>query len=135
MESQSNAMEFARQKVFAIIGATQNRAKYGNIVYRNLRAKGYKVYAVNPNTDTIEGDRCYPNVASLPGKVDGIVTIVPPRITEKVVHEAYAAGIKRVWMQEGSESDEAIRFGVDHGMTVISNQCIMVVTNYSDLKA
>ena len=134
MESQSNAMEFVRLKTFAIIGATQNRAKYGNIVYRNLRAKGYKVYAVNPNTDTVEGDRCYSNVSALPQKVDGIVTVVPPQITEKVVHEAYAAGIKRVWMQEGSESDEAIRFGVDHGMAVISNQCIMVVTNQLNSK-
>jgi uncharacterized protein len=133
MKTQDNSTDFIKQKTFAIIGATQNRAKFGNIVYRNLRAKGYKVYPVNPNTDTVEGDHCYPTIASLPERVDGIVTVVPPQITEKIVREASAAGIKRVWMQEGSESDEAVHFAAGHGMNVITDQCIMVVTNYAKL--
>jgi uncharacterized protein len=127
--TQPDPFEFIRQKTFAIIGASQNRSKYGNIVYRNLRSKGYRVYAVNPHTDTVENDRCYPTIGSLPEKVDGIVTVVPPSVTEKVIREVYSAGIKRVWMQEGSESGDAIRYGIDHGMNIYTGQCIMVVTN------
>ena len=133
MKTRSDSTEFIKQKSFAIIGATQNRAKYGNIAYRNLRAKGYTVFAINPAVAEIEGDRCYPSIASLPAKVDGIVTVVPPNVTEKVVREAAEAGITRVWMQEGSESPEAIQFCQEHGMNVVWDQCIMVVTNYRAL--
>ncbi|MFI5253550.1 MAG: CoA-binding protein [Bacteroidota bacterium] len=133
MTIQSNPAEFIKQKTFAIIGASQNRSKYGNIVYRNLRAKGYKLFAVNPNTGTVEGDPCYTDIASLPEIVDGIVTVVPPSVTEKTVREAYAAGITRVWMQEGSESEDAIQYCRERGINVVYDQCIMVVTNYASL--
>ena len=133
MKTISDSEEFIKQKTFAIIGATENRSKYGNIVYRNLRAKGYTVYPVNPSAKIVEGDTCYPNLASLPEKVDGIVSVVPPPVTEKIVREAAGLEITRVWMQEGSESADAIKFCQEHGMNTIWGQCIMVVTNYLSL--
>jgi hypothetical protein len=124
------ADDFIAQKTFAIVGASRDRNKFGNIVLRNLRAKGYRVIPVNPSIKDVEGERCYPNLASLPEKVDGVVTVVPPPVTEKIVREAHASGIKRVWMQEGSESLSAIRYCRDNGMSVISGACVMVVSNH-----
>lgn len=133
MHNLSDSEDFIVQKTFAIVGASNDRNKYGNIVYRNLRTKGYTVYAVNPGATTVEGDPCYPDLAALPGPVDGIVLVVPPRETEKVVREASKLGIPRVWMQEGAESEDAIEFSVAHGMKTIYDQCVMVASNYRSL--
>jgi predicted CoA-binding protein len=129
----SDFRDFILQKRLAIVGASNDRSKYGNIVYRNLRSKGYAVFGVNPKLESVEGDKCYPNLKSLPGPVDGIVTIVPPWVTEKIVREAAELGITRVWMQEGSESADAIAFSEAQGMNTIYDQCVMVESNYRDL--
>jgi predicted CoA-binding protein len=121
--------EFISFHTFAIVGASTNRQKYGNIVLRNLREKGYEVIPVNPHEVEIEGEVAYKNLRSLPKDVDGIITIVPPNITEQIVRDAKDAGIKRVWMQEGSESEEAIQFCHDNRMTAITGACIMVMTS------
>jgi predicted CoA-binding protein len=55
-----------------------------------------------------------------------VITIVPPAATEEVVKQAHAAGIKRIWMQQGSESEAAIRYCRDNGMTVIDGECILM---------
>ncbi|NOY58557.1 MAG: CoA-binding protein [Calditrichaeota bacterium] len=118
--------QFLVLKNIAIVGASQNRSKYGNIVYRDLRAKGYRVVPVNPKSAEIEGDKCYPNLHAIPEKVDGIVIIVPPERTESVVREAEKAGIRHIWMQPGAESEAAIRFCQEKGMNVIFDRCVMV---------
>jgi len=129
----SDPKDFILQNTLAVVGATNDRTKYGNIVYRNLRGKGYTVYAVNPKVTEVEGDPCYANLHSLPGPVDGIVTVVPPPVTEKVIREAAEIGIARVWMQEGSESAEAITYAETHGMNTIYGQCVMVEANYRSI--
>ena len=85
--------KFLALRNLAIVGASRNRGKYGNIVYRDLRAKGYRVFAVNPKSKEIEGDPCYPDLQSIPEKIEGVVIIVPPRRTENVVREVDSLGI------------------------------------------
>lgn len=118
--------EFIAQKALAVVGVSRDRNKFGNVAYRNLKEKGYRVFAINRGLDSVEGDPCYPNLAALPEKVDGVVIVVPPRETEQVVREADAVGIKRVWMQQGAESPEAIAFCESHGMPVVYGECIMM---------
>ncbi len=118
--------EFLSQKTLAIVGASRDRQKYGNIVYRNLRSRGFQVFPVNPKSEEIEGDKCYPDLPSLPEKPDGIVIIVPPVLTKSVVQKAHALGIKHIWMQPGAESEEAVRFCLENDMNVIYNQCILM---------
>lgn len=127
MRSESEIVrDFLRQRVFAIIGASQNRSKFGNIVLRDLRAKGYGVIPINPTTDEVEGEVCYGNLRELTRPVDGIVVIVPPIRTERVVRDAVAAGITRVWMQPGAESMAAVEFCRANSVDVIYDRCIMV---------
>ncbi len=118
--------DFIAQATFAVIGVSHDRLKFGNIVYRDLRDKGYRVLAVHPNHNTVEGDPCYPNLAALPERVAGIVVVVPPHATEQIVREADALGIKRVWLQPGAESAAAIQYCNEHGLAVIYAECVMV---------
>lgn len=118
--------EFIAQEKLAVVGVSRDQKKFGNLVYRNLRDKGYQVFAVNRGLDSVEGDPCYASVGALPGPVDGVIIVVPPAQTEQVVREIDAAGIKRVWMQQGAESPAAIQYCQEHGLTVVHGECIMM---------
>lgn len=118
--------DFLAQDTLAVVGVSHDRRKFGNIVYRDLRAKGYRVLAVHPHHDTVEGDPCYPDLAALPERVDGLVVVVPPQVTEQIVRQAHAAGITRVWLQPGAESAAAMAYCAANGLTVIYDECVMV---------
>lgn len=118
--------DFVAQKTLAVVGVSRDPKKFGNVAYRELKAKGYRVFPINRNVDSIEGDRCYANLNALPEKVDGVLIVVPPKETEQVVREVDAAGIKRVWMQQGSESAAAVRFCQERGISEVHGECIMM---------
>lgn len=120
--------DFTGRKKLAIVGASTERRKFGNIVYRDLRAKGYEVFPVNPKSDTVEGDRCYPSLKALPEPVDGIVLIIPGEKAAQVIQEAYECGIRRTWMQPGAESQDAIALCSKLGIDCIYDKCIMKLT-------
>lgn len=120
--------EILEQKVWAVIGVSSDQTKYGYKVYIQLKKAGYSVYPVNPKLTTIDGDSCYPSLAALPSKPDVVNVVVPPKVTEQIVKDCIDLGIKRVWMQPGSESPEAIRHGEDHGLTIIHHQCALILT-------
>lgn len=132
--SEEDIARFLDLKTVAVAGASRDRSKYGNIVYRRLRDIGIKVYAVNPLAERIEGDPCYPSLARLPDKVQGVVIVVPPAETEKVVRAAAAAGVRWVWMQPGAESRDAVRFGEEHGLRVVWNACILVESRRAQMR-
>ena len=118
--------DFLSQRVLAVVGTSRDPKKFGSSIYRELKKKGYKVLPVNPHAETVDGDPCYPNLAALPETPGGIVVVVPPAETEKVVQEASAAKIKRVWLQRGAESPEAIAYCAANGIQVISGECILM---------
>ncbi len=117
--------DFLSRRVFAIVGATRKKEKYGYRIFRILKDAGYKVYPVNPKYDEIEGERCYASLSELPEKPDVVDIVVPPDVTEIIVREAHELGINRIWMQPGSESASAIKFCEDNGMLVLHNVCVM----------
>lgn len=126
MTSKETVEGFLAQKTLAVVGVSRGGKKFGNTILADLKAKGYEVYPVNPQAETIGGERCYPSLAALPKRPGGVVTVVPPAATQEVVREAKAAGISRVWMQQGSESQEAIRFCTENGIEVVHGECIMM---------
>ncbi len=126
MTSKSSVDNFLSQKNIAVVGVSRNPKKFGNSIYRSLKEKGYSVFPVNPNAEKIDRDICYPDILSLPGEVTAVVISVPPEETEKVVRKVHQAGITRVWMQQGSESIEAIKFCEEHSIDCVSNECILM---------
>lgn len=118
--------EFPKHRKWAVVGVSEDRTKYGNKIYRDLRKAGYQVYAVNPKLQTVEGDPCYPSVAELPERPDVVDLVVPPAVALNVVDDCLKAEIKRIWFQPGSESEEAITKAQSHGLQVVHDACIMI---------
>ena len=115
-----------KKNVFAVVGASRNPKKYGHQVYKDLRNAGYRVYPVNPNANEVLGDKCYPSLEHLPVKPDVADLVVPPQVTEQVVKNCKRLGIKKVWMQPGSESETAINFCKENEIDVVHGVCVMV---------
>jgi predicted CoA-binding protein len=122
------AARFLAQKRIAVTGVSRSAKGHGaNVVYRRLRETGYEVFAVNPSTDTVEGDRAYPCLGAIPGSVDAVVIATSPSHTEATMREAVDLGIAHVWMHRsidaGSVLPEATALGREHGITVIDGGC------------
>ncbi len=114
------------KNVFAVLGASNNKEKYGNKVYFDLKNAGYKVFPVNPNSSKISGEKCYPKLTVLPIIPDVVDIVVPPKVTVEAVKECKDLGIGKVWMQPGSESNESIKFCRDNKIKVLYGVCVMM---------
>jgi predicted CoA-binding protein len=126
MTTKAAIKDFLDQRTLAVVGVSRGGKKFGNTAYKELKAKGYQVFPVNPHVDAIDGDRCYSSLSALPEPVGGVLIVVPPRETEQVVRDAAAAGIRRVWMQQGAESQAAIQFCEERGISAIHGECILM---------
>lgn len=118
--------EFVNRKVWAVVGASQDRSKFGYRVFDTLRRAGYTVYPVNPKGGELDGATVYASLADLPETPEVVDLVVPPAVTEQVVKEMHRLGLSRVWMQPGSESQAAIRYCQENGIQVVYDACAMV---------
>jgi predicted CoA-binding protein len=117
---------FVSQPALALIGMSRSGKKFGNFAYRALKSKGYRVYPIHPYATAINGVRCYSHFADLPERVEAALVVVPAAQAVTVIREAAAAGIRYVWLQQGSESPEVLRVCRDIGIDVISGECILM---------
>lgn len=117
---------FFQNNSIAVIGATDNRQKFGYSVINELKKKGFTVFPVNPKKEIIDGLKVYPSVTSLPLNIQCALLVIAPAETVKVVKEIISTSIKLVWMQQGSESWEAIDFCEKNGIKVISKKCVLM---------
>lgn len=130
--------DFLAQKRLAVAGVSRDDSRHpvGNLIYRRLKATGHEVFAVNPQMQTFEGDRCYPDLRSIPGGVDGVVIVTRPEVTERLVHDCGDAGVRRVWMHQSfggsSVSPAAVEYCRAHGMSVIAGACPMMYGDHPD---
>ncbi len=131
------ATQFLATRRIAVTGVSRTPKGHGsNIVYQRLRDRGYEVFAVNPNAETVEGDRCYPDLAAIPGGVGAVVIGTRPERAEATMREAVELGIDKVWMHRafggGSVSAEATTYGRQHGVTVIDGGCPLMFDPTAD---
>ena len=113
----------------ALIGASNDRNKYGNKIYRDLRNKGYNVTPINPKEEKIEGDRAYTSIEEMNELPDIANFVVPPPIAMKIAQNITNLGIKHLWFQPGSESKELEDWLKNtDGIEYLINTCIMVET-------
>jgi len=124
--SKQSVDQIINQKTFAIVGVSRKKEKFGHNVFTEFRKKGLKVYPINPNASEIDGEKCYPNIKELPEKPDALIITVKPEETEKVVREAAEAGIINIWMQSGTESEEAIKFCKENNINEVHKECILM---------
>lgn len=125
--------DFLAQKRIAVVGVSRHNSHHpvGNLIYHRLKKSGHDVFPVNPHMQTFEGDRCYPDLRSIPGGVDGVVIITRPETTERIVRDCGDAGVRRVWMHRSlakgsSVSPEAVEYCRAHEISVIAGGCPMM---------
>jgi predicted CoA-binding protein len=130
---ETNVQEFLAQKRIAVAGVSRDQGHHpvGNLIYRRLKTSGHDVFAVNPNMQSFEGDRCYPDLKSIPGGVDGVVIITRPETTAEIVRDCVDAGVRRVWMHRSmtggsSVSLQAVEYCRQHDINVIAGACPMM---------
>jgi uncharacterized protein len=119
--------EFLRGKRFAVAGVSRQSGQAANFVYRKLRDSGYEVFPLNPNAVEAEGARCYPDLGSIPGPIDGILVATHPRVSVELVRQCAEHGVGQVWFHrsfgQGSVSEEAIRECKAQGIKCIVGGC------------
>jgi predicted CoA-binding protein len=137
---ETKAREFLAQKRIAVAGVSRNNTHHpvGNLIYHRLKTTGHDVFPVNPHMQTFEGERCYPDLRSIPGGVDGVVIITRPETTAQIVRDCGDAGVRRVWMHQSvgrgtSVSPEAIEYCRQHDINVIAGGCPMMFGPGADL--
>lgn len=113
-------------KVWAVIGATDNEAKFGYKIFKLLKKCGYQVFPVNPGLTSVLGEKCYPSLSALPVKPDAVNFVVPPKVGESIIAECNALGIKNVWLQPGANGDNVVNAARKAELNVIHNSCILV---------
>jgi len=125
--------DFLAQKRIAVAGVSRENSRHpaANLIYHRLKATGHEVFALNPNMQTFDGDRCYPDVRSIPGGVDGVVIVTRPETTARIVRDCGDAGVRRVWMHQSmrkgsSVSPDAVDYCRQHDISVIAGACPMM---------
>jgi len=110
----------------AVVGATDDPAKFGGRIYRDLKGKGFTVFPVNRGRDTVDGDPAFPSLSDLPATPTIVNLVVPPAAGATVLEECRRLGLTRVWLQPGAESPSLIDYLDREGFQYLAGACIMV---------
>jgi predicted CoA-binding protein len=110
----------------AVVGATDDPAKYGSVIYRDLKHKGFAVWAINPNRATVDGDPAFAGLDDLPEAPTLVNYVVPEDAALVVLADAKRLGYLNAWVQPGAESPAVLRYLQDNGFNYLANACIMV---------
>jgi predicted CoA-binding protein len=127
--------DFLAQKKVAVVGVSDKRDTGCNLAYQKFKENGYQVYAVNPRISTYAGEPCYPDLKSIPEKVDAVFMLTSPKVTEQIVQQCVDLGVKHVWMHcmmgtkpglaaaMTSVSPSAVEMCKANGIAVIPGTC------------
>lgn len=122
----STIEKFFSATAYAVIGVSEDRKKFGNMVFRAMKERGMVVYPVNPNRESVEGCKCFSSVLELPDGVASVVTMIHRAATERIINDCVKKKVEVLWMQPGSYSTIAKNEAEASRMTVISGQCILM---------
>ena len=106
-------------KTVAVVGASANRAKFGNKAVRAFQAQGYRVIPITPHEAMVEGLETYPSVLDVPGAIDMATVYVQPDVTLRLLDEFAQKGIPEIWVNPGAEDDAVITEARRRGLHVI----------------
>ena len=121
-----------KNNVIALIGATNDKNKYGNKILLDLISKKHKVVPINPKEEIIAGLKTYKNVSEMSEKPSIINFVVPPEVGLKVTKDLVGGGYNNYWYQPGAESQEISNYLKSKNRNCIDDKCIMVVTRLQD---
>jgi predicted CoA-binding protein len=106
-------------RTVAIIGASTDRAKFGNKAVRAFKRSGYQVFPVNPKLSELEGLPAFPSISAVPVRPDLVSVYLPPPVLLKVLAEIAAKGCDELWLNPGTDSPEVVAEAERLGLNVI----------------
>jgi predicted CoA-binding protein len=118
--------EFIASEPIAMVGVSRNPKKFGFTAFRELKEKGMNIIPVNPHADEIRGLKVYPDIKGLPADTKGLIVMTPKSQTAAVIRDAREKGIKQIWIQQMSESQEAVKELEGTDINYITGQCILM---------
>ena len=111
-------------KTLVVFGVSQDPSKYGNKIFKTLRAKGFDVFGINPKGGTAAGANLWPDLASVPAKAEVAIMVIPPAALEDAVQQCIAGGVKEIWFQPGAQSPRAYELAASAGIEAV-DACFM----------
>ena len=128
--------EFLARKRIAVAGVSRTGQAAANAIFRRLRDTGHDVFPVNPNATEVEGTRCYPDLGSIPGPIDGLLVAAHPSVAASLVAQAAGRGVTRIWFHrsfgDGSVSAEALEACRASGIQPIVGGCPLMYIERAD---
>ncbi|MCE1199738.1 MAG: CoA-binding protein, partial [Marinilabiliales bacterium] len=110
----------------AIAGLSRSGKKFGNTLARELQGRGYQLYPIHPEATTLDGMTCYPNLTALNGKAEALIVCVPPAGSLPLLQEAARLGMENIWIQQGAESPELLKFLQENKIQAVTRKCILM---------
>ena len=126
MISKNTIDNFLENKKMAMAGVSRNKKKFSRVIFKELRDKGFEIIPINPNASEIEGVTCYSDVNSIPGEIENLFVVTPKSQTEEIVKQAKEKNIKRIWIQQMSETFESLKIAKEANMELIYKKCIFM---------
>ncbi|MBT3275235.1 MAG: CoA-binding protein [Spirochaetales bacterium] len=126
MSNKTAVDNFMAQKKIAFVGLSRKGNQFSNMAHKALKKGGYEIIPVNPSAEAIGGEKCYPDLNSIEGKVDAALVMTPSAEAAEIVESAAECGIKHVWIQQGAESEDAEAIGAEKGIELVTGECIMM---------
>ncbi len=126
MVTKQQIEQFLSSDPIAMAGVSRDPKKFGRVTYEELTRKGLKLIPVNPNMELINGTACYTDISHLPVEVKSLLIMTKKDQTAKVVEDALAKGIQNIWIQQSSDTPEALALLKGKDINVITKQCILM---------
>ena len=123
---EESIQSFIEHKKVAIVGASRGGKKFGNAAAKELKERGYEVFYIHPEVDEIDGYPAHPNLEAIKDQVECVWVSVPPERGKAILQDAAAAGLKKVWLQQGADSTDLVKLADDLGLDLISGKCILM---------
>jgi uncharacterized protein len=120
--------DFLGASKIALVGISRNEKKFGNYAYKDLKSKGLNIVPIHSEMSSYDGDTCYKSIGDAEG-ITAVISVVNKSKTADVLREAKAAGINNVWIQQGTDTPEAISFAEENKMDVVKGECILMFTS------
>lgn len=123
---EATIQSFIASKKIAIVGASRDGNKFGNAAAKELSERGYQVFYIHPQADEIDGHPTHPNLEAVKDQVESVWVNVPSENAEGVLRDAAAAGLAKVWLQQGADSPDLVNLGAELGLELVAGKCILM---------
>lgn len=118
--------DFIARKNVAVIGVSSVNSKFGNMIYKELKERGYNVIQYHKELSMLNGDKCYNTIQEISSKSEWVIINTKPNQTKLIIKELNQAGAKKIWIQKGSESNESIQYCKENEIEFVDKECILM---------